>query len=226
MNSVTQTTLAANLQRAIGEQGRSVRGLAIDAGLLPDAVRNVLRGLSKTPHPDSVGAIAQVLGVSVSALYGDEPWPEAVANPQAAPAKRARKKASVRTSSLTLPEYELRPGGPTGVAAHSPVATWSMPSEVVGSRGLGGDLAIVRAPSRLVDIEQGDRLLVDLATFALMPSPPGIFVLHDGVGHVLARLNMAGQGKARIDIGYGKPRLAPVDTVDIAARVLGKWMWV
>lgn len=226
MKSKPATTLAANLKRALDEQGRSVRGLAIEAGLLPDAARNVLRGLSKNPAPESVSAIAQVLGISVSALYGDEPWPEAVAATQATPAKRARKRSAPRTGSMSVPEYELRPGGPAGVAAHAPVATWSMPPDFIGAHGLGGDIAIIRAPSRQADIEPGDRLLVDLATFARLPSPPGLVVLHDGVGHLLAHVSVASAGKIRVDIGHGKPVLTRVDNVDIAARVLGKWTWV
>ena len=227
MMSMPKTTLASNLRKALDEQGRSVRGLALDAGLLPDAVRNILRGLSKSPHPDSVDAMARVLAISAAALYGDAPWPAGQVAKEK-PAKPTRRRKAARTVSPTIPEYVLEPGGPSGIAGtgRSPVAAWSIPDDVIGARGLGGDIAIVRAPSRLEDMVVGDRLLCDLATFARLPTPPGIFVIHDGVGHLLARVNMAGQGKARIDIGHGKPRLAQVDTVDIAARVLGRWAWL
>ncbi|MGI4795097.1 MAG: helix-turn-helix domain-containing protein, partial [Janthinobacterium lividum] len=57
------------------ETGWSPRGLSAAAGLGPDAVRNVVRGLSATLRGDRLERIAAILGVPAAALVGEKPWP-------------------------------------------------------------------------------------------------------------------------------------------------------
>lgn len=232
MNSTTEKyPLALSLQRAITEQGRSVRGLAIDAGLLPDTVRNILRGLSRKPNQDSLEALSRVLGIEVPILLGEAAWPSQPDFQPPVPAKQNRKRASSRTGSLTVLEYQLQPGAPAEIASHSPVGTWSIPVDLLESRGLrDAQLSIVRAPSGLDEITAGDRLLVDTADNARLPSPPGLMVVHDGIAHLLARVQVTaskpGQpARVRVQTSTSNTT-SQVDSVDICARVLGKWTWM
>ncbi len=67
--------LAAGLRRALTESGWSERGLAMAAGLKPDRLRNVNRGLSSTLPADVLARVADTLAVPATALTGTEAWP-------------------------------------------------------------------------------------------------------------------------------------------------------
>lgn len=78
------------------------------------------------------------------------------------------------------------------------------------------------------DYRPGERVLVDRSR--RKPSPPGVFVVWDGMGLVLKRVELVpGSGAKRIRLssindGY-MPYEIDVDDHTIIARVIGKWVW-
>ncbi|HUC70415.1 MAG TPA: S24 family peptidase [Stellaceae bacterium] len=74
-----------------------------------------------------------------------------------------------------------------------------------------------------------ERIMVDVSD--RQPSPPGIFVLFDGVGHVVKRVELVvGSNPPRVRISADNPRYSvyesALDEAGIEGRVLGKWQWV
>ena len=74
----TATDLADGMQRAVQASGVSLRRLEQQAGVTPDAIRNIIRGLSHDPRGTVTEKIAAYLGVEAAALRGQAPWPETV----------------------------------------------------------------------------------------------------------------------------------------------------
>ena len=97
--------LVANLKRALSERGLSARRASIAAGLGSDGVRNVLRGLTKSPPSSTLEAISRVTKVPVDALTGDAAWPDAPPPPSPRPEPSRRPDRGQRR----IGEYVLTP---------------------------------------------------------------------------------------------------------------------
>jgi phage repressor protein C with HTH and peptisase S24 domain len=70
----------------------------------------------------------------------------------------------------------------------------------------------------------GDTVLVDLSQ--RVPSPPGIFVLHDGLGLVAKRVEHVPMSEpARLRIISDNPRYAPYECLAAEATIVGRIRW-
>lgn len=139
--------------------------------------------------------------------------------------------------ALTVPEIDVSPQAGMGavvsdiVEHQQPVDHWSFPRALVS--------AFISDPSKLTIIRvagdsmepdycAGDRILVD--TGHTTPSPAGVYVLWDGLGVVLKRVEVVmGSEPKRIRIMSINPAYPayelPLDDVRINGRVVGKWTW-
>jgi len=140
-------------------------------------------------------------------------------------------------NSLNVPEIDVSPQAGMGavvsdiVEHQQPIDHWSFPRTLVS--------AFISDPSKLTIIRvagdsmepdycAGDRILVD--TGHTTPSPAGVYVLWDGLGVVLKRVEVVmGSEPKRIRImsinpAYPAYELA-LDDVRINGRVVGKWTW-
>jgi hypothetical protein len=77
-------------------------------------------------------------------------------------------------------------------------------------------------------LRAGQRLLVDIAD--RMPSPPGIFVLRDGHGLAINRIQIVPQSMpVRVKISCENPKYeaheSTLENADIQGRVIGQWRW-
>lgn len=90
-----------------------------------------------------------------------------------------------------------------------------------------GRIVEVRGDSMEPTLHNGDRIMVNVAD--RVPSPPGIFVLWDGLGVIVKRVEyIPGTEPARITISSDNPRAQPrayERTVD-EIQVLGRAQWV
>ena len=73
-----------------------------------------------------------------------------------------------------------------------------------------------------------DRVMVDLSDQT--PSPPGVFVIWDGLGLVVKRVeHLAHSDPPRVRITSDNPKYQPYERIlgeaYIQGRVLGKWYW-
>lgn len=77
--------------------------------------------------------------------------------------------------------------------------------------------------------ETTDKVIIDTAQRT--PSPPGVFVLWDGMGFVLKRISyIADTDPPKIKITSDNVKYDPyervADEVHIQGRVIGKWLWI
>lgn len=154
-------------------------------------------------------------------------------------AAAAAKKVIPQTNGrgIQVPELDARPQAGNGAAdideaaGHQVVAHWTMPASYLR--------AFVDEPSKIVilrvagdsmepDYPAGERVAVD--TSHKVPSPPGVYVLWDGFGLVLKRVEIIPGSSPRkvrlMSINPGYPTYeVPLDYVQINGRVVGKWTW-
>ncbi len=140
---------------------------------------------------------------------------------------------------LIIREYDV--GASAGHGAEPPelnghgetpvLAEWSMPEDLVRAHTTPGRrLALIRVEGNSMepDYHPGERVLVDLSR--RKPTPPGEFVIWDGLGLVLKRVELVpGTDAKRIRLMSINPGYTPyevdLDEHTIVARVIGKWQW-
>ena len=84
--------LGALLRRARGE--RSMLDIALDAGVSPETLRKIESGRVATPAFSTIAAIANVLGLSLDAVWAEVTGPDG-----ADPTRRTRRSARERLVS-------------------------------------------------------------------------------------------------------------------------------
>jgi phage repressor protein C with HTH and peptisase S24 domain len=145
----------------------------------------------------------------------------------------------VGPEAVSVPELDVRPqagdGGELpildGNGHHPVVATWSMPGDYLRAFATDpGAIRIVRVAGDSMEPEYpaGERVAVD--TSHRIPSPPGVYVLWDGFGLVLKRVEiLLGSDPPRVRISSINPAYPPYERllgeVVVNGRVIGKWQW-
>lgn len=201
--------------------------LANRAGLGRDAVRDIRRGKTASPSYAMVSAIAKALGCSVGDLTGERP---------------ARRPAPVQDPNvITISELDVHvaagPGSSDDVGqlmtAHEqsavvgvhtfPIASFR---EAYGVDPLKIRILAVRGDSMEPRLWAGQRVMVDIDDKT--PSPPGIFVIWDGLGLVIKRVEVvAGSDPLKVRISSANPAYQPyertLEEASINGRVIGTW---
>jgi phage repressor protein C with HTH and peptisase S24 domain len=82
----------------------------------------------------------------------------------------------------------------------------------------------VEGDSMMPTLNDGDIVLVDIGRRA--PSPPGIFVLHDGMGLVAKRLeHIPNSDPPRVKIVSDNDRYAPYERLVDEMNIIGRIRW-
>ena len=113
------------------------------------------------------------------------------------------------------------------------VSRWQMPSAIVSAQTTTASsnlkIITVYGDSMVPDFMPGERVLVDIGDRT--PSPPGVFVLFDGVGLVIKRVELISSKNESHQVRL-IPRNSqystydrPLSEVAINGRVIGKWLW-
>lgn len=227
------TDLKENLDRLMKERGFTQKSLALAADLGDTAVRDILKGKSKNPTGKTLNALAATLGVDVAQLFGAPPDGglslETPERPATIPA------GDVSTGAITVDELDVRASGGYGIVHEvteaEPVTNrWQMPRDILKAQtsAPASSLKIITVygDSMAPDFMPGERVLVD--TSDRRPSPPGVFVLWDGLALVIKRLEVL-PGAQTIRIIPTNTHYAtyeqPLADVQINGRVIGKWQW-
>ena len=145
----------------------------------------------------------------------------------------------LETETSIVYEYDVRPAAGGGAILsdldgderHPIIDTWSLPTSLI--RSVIPDstrLAVIRVAGDSMEPEYraGERLLVDLSH--RQPTPPGVYVLWDGLGVVLKHVELLlGSEPPTVRLKSVNPiyetyeRLA--SEVVINGRVVGRWQW-
>lgn len=137
---------------------------------------------------------------------------------------------------MSVEELDVRAGAgdPRITDEDSPpvLAEWRVPSVVMRSRTPAAATAIkiitVSGDSMEPDLRSGQRVFVDLSD--RRPSPPGVFVLWDGVGNTIKQLEVVPYSDPlRVVIKSRNPNYGTVELdaqqLTIHGRVIGKVEW-
>lgn len=141
---------------------------------------------------------------------------------------------------IRVPEYDIAAAaGPGSLPiANAPadgltaVDYWSLPRRFLEAFSQSAEsLTVIRVTgdSMEPDYQAGERVLIDRSYRS--PSPPGIYMLWDGIGLVLKRVEVVfgSSDPIMLRISSINPAYStyerPLDEVQINGRVVGKWVW-
>lgn len=226
-----QKTPAERLKQARINAGyKSAAAFANEHGFTESTYRSY-ENTNRELTIEAARQIAEALGVPWKwLLFGDGDAGVSVASEPPAPKPRAE------SDIYRLQELDVRAAAGEGALIDSPVhqtvAEWTMPRALLRGHttASAGGLKIITVygDSMSPEFQPGDRVMVD--TGDRVPSPPGVFVIWDGFGLVVKRVEM---------IPYSDPpmmrllsrndqyetRELPAREVVINGRVVGKWQW-
>ncbi|HSE79325.1 MAG TPA: S24 family peptidase [Alphaproteobacteria bacterium] len=135
----------------------------------------------------------------------------------------------------TLMELDLRAGAGqvSMIDSERIAAEWHIPADLFRAQ-TSAPLSALRIITIYGDsmepaLAAGTRVVVD--TTDRTPSPPGVFVVYDGLGLVVKRLeHIARSDPARVRLTSDNPKYQPyeltIDEAQIQGRVIGRWRWM
>lgn len=219
--------VAKQIERRMTALKLNPKSLSQKAKLNDTAVRDILEGRSKNPRHDTLQKIAKALGCSLGDLTGDRP---------------IRSPAELKDQFDTISIYELEVHAGSGMGtdgdtallatqeANAIVGIHTMPAasfrEAYGISSTRIRIIPVKGNSMEPTLWPGQRVMVDIEDKT--PSPPGIFVVWDGLALVLKFVEVVPNSeplKVRIS-SANKNFLAYERTLDeahINGRVVGVW---
>lgn len=217
-----------NLQAAMAAAGVGPTDIGNALGISSQAVSQWLSGKTH-PTGKRLKDLAAFLGTSWEALHAEKGLGSVVPTITHSP-----------SSHVTIPEYDVVTSAGPGAIPElcspedglRPAEHWKIPRTYIAAFTEEPDkLAIIRVAGDSMEPEYqaGDRVLIDTAH--RIPSPPGIYVLWDGFGLVLKRLELLpGMEEPRrvrimsINPAYSSYELT-LEEISINGRVIGKWAW-
>ena len=232
---------AARLKALRLRAGLGVREMAAKLDLPPSTYASYELTFKKTYLPqDLTKAILRILvGLGEPSITEDEVL--ALGGLVSAGSVKTTGRASNRDLSrnITIAELDATPqAGPGGSMPeldgdghHRVVGQWSMPSNYLSSFvDQPGAVRILRVTGDSMEPEypSGERVMVD--TSHTVPSPPGVYVLWDGFGLVLKRIEIVlGSEPPRVRITSINPAYAAYERelseIVINGRVAARWQW-
>lgn len=221
------TRLAKEIERRLDALNLDPTTASRRAGLGESFVRDIVRGQSKEPKPSKLAKLAKVLGCTVADLTG-----------QRSP---ARSSAVQHGDTVAINELDVHVASGQGTAddagglmaaheASAVVGVHTYPSdsfrEAYGINPGRVRIIPVRGTSMEPELWSGQRVMVDIQD--QIPSPPGIFVVWDGLGLVLKYVEViANSDPVRVRISSAHKAFQPyernLEEAYINGRVIGVW---
>lgn len=202
--------------------------LANKAGLGRDAVRDITeRGKSKNPSAETLGKIAKALGCAVADLTGERPPRSAIQEKH-------------QSDTVSIYELDVHAGSGMGTDGDTTLLATQEAGAITGVHTMpaasfreaygvpSGHIRIIPVKGNSMEptLWPGQRVMVDIED--KVPSPPGIFVVWDGLALVLKFVEVVPNSdplKVRIS-SANKNFMAYERTLDeahINGRVVGVW---
>lgn len=220
------------IRATLERNGLAPAALARHLGMSAVVVGEWLRADgAASPPADAIAAIARFLGVGKEWLMfgGRQEGPE-----HADDGRADLVQLSAAFGSVAIDELDTRVGAGAGqvIEGGVKVGQWMMPRELMKLATVAGEdrvkIVSVVGNSMAPTFSPTDRIMVD--TSDRLPSPPGIFVVWDGLGLVVKRIEyIPHSDPATIRITSDNARYAPyersLEEAHIQGRVIGKWQW-
>lgn len=195
------------------------------------------RGGKTKPSPDKVDKFAKLCSVDAEwVLYGRGHGPAAILS---AKGRRtvvdqvaSNGEPTLFTTTLREIDVSASAGGGAIVEAEKAAGEWRFPTEWLrhelrGRADRNGLYVItIEGDSMRGTLDDGDKVLVDIGRTA--PSPPGVFILHDGLALVAKRLEFIEGSDPQMvrilsDNTHYRPYERSVEEVKIIGRVVARW---
>lgn len=214
-------TMADRLKARCRQLGINAGQVAERAGINRSFVYDIMRGRSENPNIERLDLVAQALGVErnwllhgVGDVDGDAPI---IDDPSQAFVGIAAVKVSASMGGGKLVTEEEEDGEPYHFQR-----AWI-------ERGLRADPAMLRimhveGDSMLPTLHSGDVVLVDLSRRS--PTPPGIFVVFDGMGLVAKRLeHIPNHDPPVVRLISDNPIYSPYERTADEINIIGRIRW-
>lgn len=228
-----------NLLKLIADHGTDLANVSQAIGRNPAYLQQFIkRGSPRNLGEPEREALGRHFGVSPDLFRGDTTL-------QAASSGTGRNEISPKPQAalinqIQIPEYDIAAAAGHGlfpIAGSAEdgldaVDQWVIPRRYLAAFSERPDcLAVIRVAgdSMEPDYNAGERVLVDRSH--VLPSPPGVYVLWDGLGLVLKRVEVifGTQDPVMIRISSINGAYSTYDRalseVHINGRVVGKWQW-
>jgi phage repressor protein C with HTH and peptisase S24 domain len=171
--------------------------------------------------------LAAALDCTVADIAGESPGKTGV--PRAAKADQDETASTAR-----IDELDVRASAGSGqiVDGEGKIAEWQLPRDLLHAATNSPveriKIITVIGDSMQPTFNPTDKVMVDISD--TRPSPPGIFVVWDGLGLVLKRVEFLPDSEPptiRISSDNAKyqPYERAIEEAHIQGRVLGKWLW-
>ena len=215
------TTLADRLRARARQLGMNAREVAEQARVNRSFVYDIMRGRSEHPNLEKLDKLAAVIKVDRSWLLhgrgeieGEEPVVEGEEDAFVA-IPSVEVTASMGGGRITADEVE------NGEPYHfkSSWLTHRLRADPANLR-----IMHVEGDSMMPTLHDGDVVLVDLAR--ALPTPPGIFVLFDGIGLVAKRLeHIPNSDPPRVRVISDNTFYTPYERTADEIKIIGRVRW-
>ena len=209
--------IAERLKAAMARQGLSSSELAKRSEVKPSFIYDILNGKSTNPSTIKLAQVAQTLGMSLTSLITDDP---------SSPLQQAPDKSEFVAVPAMLLESYL--GGGNVAAMERPVEpyyfrrTWLKERLRVEPENL--KMVFVRGDDMEPTLHHNDVVLVDVSKKS--PTPPGLFVLYDGMGVVVKRVEYISQSvPPALRIISDNDKYSPYERPANDTHILGRVVW-
>jgi len=213
----TCSLMITRLKKEMERRGVNARELADEAKVGRSFVYDILSGKSANPTSRKLSALADVLGVSLPYLV------DGTVNDNDAEAVSGGRFIAV----LSVEEDRIVSGDIEAVHHTSGPPYFfekKWIKEHLKSHYENLRVIYVFDDSMRPLLHRGDVMLVDLGKVS--PTPPGIFLIHDGVGIIPRRLEaIPGAEKPRVKISAGSNGFADHEQDLSSLRIVGRVMW-
>jgi phage repressor protein C with HTH and peptisase S24 domain len=216
---------------ALGRTGKSDRKASLEATGKVDVIRQLRRG--HRPRADALAALARVLEIDPGEVFK-----AAGVSPYSVPVSQHDREGPDHSGpSAVIPELDVRAGAGGGTLAEAqafdaPVGEWQLPLAMLQGQTSAPISALriitVYGDSMEPELPAGAKVIVDTAD--VRPTPPGIFVVHDGMGLVLKRVeHIHRSDPPRVRLISDNPRYTTYEVTaeeaQLQGRVIGSWRW-
>lgn len=245
-------TLAARISARLDALNLKAAVVSREAGLKPDYLRDILRGQKKSISTEHAATLARLLQCDLAWLLTGEPS-HLSSEDVAAGLSSRENQDTIAASSIkkysgnlpdAVPEIDARAGAGNGnvgehavvtlrrgesYVGHKVTAEWVFPSTFLRHElrlQPGGMMVLeVVGDSMSPTLESGDRVIIDTAHDR--PTPDGIYVIEEGDGPMVKRLQLvrrSNPAEVRIisDNKNHEPYTLRLDDIRIIGRVSGR----
>lgn len=212
----TTNSIGQRLHMEMKKRGLTSTELARRADVKTSFLYDVISGKSANPSTLKLARVAEAMGVSLNFLAGRAEAPSLQASPTDDFVAIPRLLVDVSASGGAIITEELE--GERYRFRHA----WI--KDRLGATPADLRMLYVRGDSMEPTLCHNDIVLIDTAKKT--PSPPGIFVLFDGMGLVAKRVEYVGApGTQRIRIGSDNPQYATYERSSEESFIAGRVVW-